>query len=438
MKASAKAPPNSTAYQQFHHRDDPSFAAPDLDDATGHNGWGQITSDQPWGAQGHDSYTGYAWYRKHITLTTAPGCRPDIALFLPHVQDAYEVYWYGLLAGADGKLPPHPVWRYMPPPRTFGLGPIRSGVLAVRVWKSALISFDSGQQGGFTRSPVIGSPLAITTFKETSDNRWLRSHQFVFGLDFLYSLVALFGLLGWLRDRRQAVLFWMGCFAACPPLVDLLLDTRIPFPWAISLGFAQPLFGILSISIWFVLILLLGLDDNPRFMRTIRFLAILEVIVFALDGVLVLTIPMRPASWNLAAQWIDAILTAIFTVLQSLPRLPRRLRRPPAAAAFLRTLAGRHLRLLRRRHSYPAERSCPGHSFHSLDIQQVSLLPLYSSSTRKRDPMPRPSRKPCSCSPSSTPSIASQPTSAATRSRLERGVPKRPRATAAPHSGNAA
>ena len=51
---------------QFHLGDNPAWATPNVDDATGHDGWQSITADAPWGEQGHRSYSGYAWYRKHI------------------------------------------------------------------------------------------------------------------------------------------------------------------------------------------------------------------------------------------------------------------------------------------------------------------------------------------------------------------------------------
>jgi hypothetical protein len=43
---------------QFHLGDDPTWATPGIDDATGHNGWEQLTTDAPWGTQGHPGYTG--------------------------------------------------------------------------------------------------------------------------------------------------------------------------------------------------------------------------------------------------------------------------------------------------------------------------------------------------------------------------------------------
>lgn len=58
---------------QFHLGDNSAWASVDADDATGHNGWEQLSAAKPWGAQGHKSYTGFAWYRRRVSITLAPG-----------------------------------------------------------------------------------------------------------------------------------------------------------------------------------------------------------------------------------------------------------------------------------------------------------------------------------------------------------------------------
>src|ERR1700683_258574 len=57
---------------QFHLGDNPAWAAAGVDDATGHNGWEQLTAAAPGGTQGHASYTGSAWYRRQVNITPAP------------------------------------------------------------------------------------------------------------------------------------------------------------------------------------------------------------------------------------------------------------------------------------------------------------------------------------------------------------------------------
>jgi Stage II sporulation protein E (SpoIIE) len=303
---------------QFHLGDNPAWAAPDFNDTTGQNGWEQLSATKTWGAQGHNSYTGYAWYRLRINIALAPGAPSDLAMLMPHVQDVYELYWNGQLIGGKGKFPPHPVWYYAPPPQTLGLGPIRSGVLAIRVWKVSLGSFDSGELGGFTSSPGLGSPQAITDLKARMDYQWLRSHQFSFGLYSLDALAALFGFLLWLNDRSQRLPLWIAAFAGSPLLIELFLGLRIQWPFVVALGWAQPVFGLIAVSSWYLLIYLLELNDNRTLMRMMRVFAIIEIIATSLDGLMVLS--LSRIAWNVRfVQWTDAILTGIFTVLHAMP-----------------------------------------------------------------------------------------------------------------------
>ena len=69
-------------------------------------------------------------------------------MLIRHIDDAYEIYWNGKLVSRFGTMPPNPSYLWSPPPQTFGLGPIRDGVLALRVWKAPLNSFDTDQLGG--------------------------------------------------------------------------------------------------------------------------------------------------------------------------------------------------------------------------------------------------------------------------------------------------
>src|SRR5277367_1575659 len=72
---------------QFHLGDDPTWATPGIDDATGHNGWEQLTAAAPWGTQGHPGYTGYAWYRRQLNVSPASGAFPDVTLLIPAIDD---------------------------------------------------------------------------------------------------------------------------------------------------------------------------------------------------------------------------------------------------------------------------------------------------------------------------------------------------------------
>ena len=305
---------------QFHLGDDASFALPQTADATGLQGWEALSPDATWGAQGHPAYTGYGWYRKHLHLTTSPGAEPDIAMLIRHIDDAYEIYWNGKLVGHYGTMPPNSSYLWTPPPQTFGLGPIRDGVLALRVWKAPLNSFDTDQLGGLNYAPLIGSPSAITALKAQSDYSWLRSRQYTFGLTSLYVLVALLGLLAWLRNRSQNVLLWLAVFCAAPPTSTFLVGLRLPFTYNFALGWLQPVLAIQDIGLWFLLLYLLKLNEVGWIYRLTRIIAIVSIVSASLDGLLTLNDWSDPRI-TMWAQIADATLTLIFTVLEAYPLL---------------------------------------------------------------------------------------------------------------------
>lgn len=304
---------------QFHLGDNSSWANADVDDATGHDDWEQLSAAKPWGAQNHKGYTGFAWYRRHVSITLAPGASADVALYVPPINDAYQVYWNGVLVGQHGKMPPHAVWYYLPVSETMSLGQARSGVLAVRVWRAELTSSDSGAQGGFVAAPSIGSPPAIGALKTGSDYRWLSRNESLIILDGLYLLVGSIALLAWLRDRRQMLLFWMAACDITVVTVQLLELYRFPIPYVISVEMAQPLFGLASVSTWYLLTLLLRLDESRIIWRGLRVLAIVAMAVCVLDAFATYAIGVVSGRWIAWMQEADRILSAIYNVEQLLP-----------------------------------------------------------------------------------------------------------------------
>jgi serine phosphatase RsbU (regulator of sigma subunit) len=303
---------------QFHLGDDPRWALPGTPDATGTGGWEQITAGQPWGAQGHQSYAGYGWYRKHLSLSPSQGIGPNLYLLIPHIDNVYEVYWNGRMVGHNGTMPPDASFPYGQSAQIVNLGPARDGVLAIRVWKKPLASFDTGLQGGFAAMPKVGSLDVVTSEKAALDYSWLRGRQYTFGLQLLYAVLTILSLLAWLRNRSQRVLLAMALFAGSPVIVTFLVGLRLPIPYNIALGWLQPVLGLHDIGLWFLMLYLLELDSNPRFTRLTRNLAILNLIATSADGLLAMFDWSRPwlSGW---VQWADAFLTAIFTIVQAYP-----------------------------------------------------------------------------------------------------------------------
>jgi hypothetical protein len=305
---------------QFHLGDDLKWAQPGTRDMVGIDGWEQIDPNATWGAQGHPSYTGFAWYRRHIHLAPAEGTSSGVALLMQHVDDAYEVYWNGTLVGRCGSLPPHPVYLYRDPAHTFGLGSKHDGVLALRVWKAPLISNDSSRLGGLNFAPVIGSDGDIAARKAELDYAWIRARQYRFGMLSLYGLVALLSLLAWLRDRSQRVPLWMAVFSGANVVLFFLVNMRLPFSFSFEVGWEQPLLALENIGLWFLLLYLLKLDDNPRLIRLTRLLTIIVLAAGTLDGMLMLFDWSSPLLTS-RLQITDGVLTAFMTVPNFYPLL---------------------------------------------------------------------------------------------------------------------
>ena len=297
---------------QFHLGDDAAWAAPGFDDS----GWEKLTVDKPWGEQGHIAKDGFGWYRKQIQLPAGGAAPQQLALLVPAVEDAYELYWNGKLVGTYGALPPHPVWYFDQRPHTWGLGPARSGVLAVRVWKAPFGSNDDGRQGGFYAPAMLGSPVAITAAMGMVDYRWLRGRQVIFGLESLYGLVAVLGFLVWLRDKRQWLAFWMAMFAVARPLAVILLSLKLPISMVVGIGLNQPVYVLGDVSLWYVLLWLLDLHGEARLVRLTKILAIIAFSEAILDGLLSFGFASaHPYPW----QVLDLALMPVVTLLELYP-----------------------------------------------------------------------------------------------------------------------
>jgi len=301
---------------QFHTGDNVAWANPEIDDVAGQNGWEQLTTDSPWGTQSHPNYDGPGWYRRHIDLTTAPGAPADVALLIPAIDDVYQIYWNGQPVGHLGSFPPHVDYLNSIPAQTYGLGPVRSGVLAVRVLKIPFASNDDGTAGGFEGTPIVGSPDAIASIKDSLDYKWLRGQQFRFALTGLYGLVCVLSLLAWWRDRRQRLLFWMMVYTFMPTLELMFNGMRLQYS-AIWITFlVQTAIQLREVSQWYLLIYLLQLEDSPRLMRAIKIIAIGSMIAGSVDGSLGF---LYGALAKSSFQITDAILTLFILPGETIP-----------------------------------------------------------------------------------------------------------------------
>jgi hypothetical protein len=299
---------------QFHLGDDLHWAAPEFNDA----GWEKLTADKPWGLQGHPAVTGFGWYRCHIALDPQPGAPSRLQLLIPRVSDAYEVYWNGRLVGAEGRFPPHARWyvsNQQRPANIVDLGTAAGGVLAVRVWKAPLFSYDDASAGGFIGMPVIGNAADISALRGSLDFGWLSHNQFRFAEGLLYAIVVLVGLFLWIRNPRETLPLWMAGFAFEVPVAVCIDQLRLPISGVATVALQQPMFSIQDLCLWLLLLRLLHLTENRRLTRFVEIAAWVSMVEGVLDGVLT-TLPYK--GWVVASDWF---LTVLVSILEFLPVL---------------------------------------------------------------------------------------------------------------------
>src|SRR5579859_851018 len=299
---------------QFHPGDDMKWADPQFADSD----WEWLSPNRTWATQGHFNYTGFAWYRLHFQFQEEGVPRTDVALLIPRVDDAYELYWNGVLVGHNGKFPPNPLWpEFRQPPQIIALGPIHQGVLALRVWKAPLLSEDSGLRGGFEAPPLVGTPYAIAMHKARLDYDWLRSWLLHFGLNSVYGIIGFLTLIAWMRDRHHWPLFWMAGFAISRTVEMMFYGLRLPWPLPVANALWQPFSAFRSVCLWFLLLWLLQLRENAPLVRLTRVCAWIAMITDTVDGLLCLLI-WRPG-WRIAVQVGDGVLTGVYTMTLMLP-----------------------------------------------------------------------------------------------------------------------
>jgi Stage II sporulation protein E (SpoIIE) len=335
---------------QFHLGDNPAWAGPAWDD----HSWEQLTADKPWSLQGHPNYSGYAWYRRTLSITPAAGASPNFHVLIPALGDVYQVYWNGVEVGHLGHMPPQLQVITGGPAQIYNLGPARTGVLAVRVWCLPQPSNSNGAFGGFFAVPSIGNPQAISAAKTILDYQFLRRQQFTFALTLLYTLVALLSLIAWLRDRGQWLLFWMTVFAFTP-LVELFYGgLQIPYNFIWLAFIVQIEIQVREVSQWFLLLWLLELHDHKKLVRFVRFAAMTALLGGIADG---LVFFLYPSLLNdLQLQIADAILTLPLLVFEIVPLV---------IVVFA---------VLRRQHLYPARWFVAAFAFLSAMIYAVSNI----------------------------------------------------------------
>jgi hypothetical protein len=268
---------------QFHEGDDLAWASPDYDDSA----WQAIRVGRSWEGQGHRNYKGFAWYRRRLVVAPGSASGWTLALYLPNVDSACEVFWNGVKVGSYGKLPPDPVWYgfIAATDKVMSLGPVQSGELAIRVWKAPIVFLNSPEEGGLVEVPRVGSAEAVAGLQIAAKYRHLQAGLFSLCLACIAGIVGVVALLLWLRNRNQQMLLWLSLAMAFPVASYLLLETSRAIPFRIAYGVIGPLIWIHDIAIWFLLIVLLGLQERRRLVRWTRIIALTGLALVLVDTV---------------------------------------------------------------------------------------------------------------------------------------------------------
>ena len=291
---------------QFHIGDDRAWALPEFNDSE----WEQIDIGKPWGDQGHWAYSGFAWYRRHLSFGTAAAgfeINPDeVAMYVPNTQCLYEVYWNGLLVSPPTNMPDTPVSHFSPT-RAMRLGPAQDGVLAIRVWTLPLDSSASGDDRGLSVVPRLGNFEAASEFKAAADAASVKDALVELAQILIYAQIAFLGFLIWLRNRDQKLLVWVVCFFLAAILSTLTGDTVFPWLYDSPVLFLSPAHSLEDISLWFLILYLLDLQRNHLLMRLARFLAWISIVSATADNTIYLL------GWSSTHLGIFQVLDAVFT-----------------------------------------------------------------------------------------------------------------------------
>jgi len=255
---------------------------------------------------------GFAWYRRHIRIVPSAGGFGKLAILMPPVDDGYELYWNGMKIGSQGSLPPHAVW-YVGHRQSFAF-PVsaagsQDGVLALRVWKAPLASFEFATGGGLSEPPILGDSAVIAAIVGEGDFQRMRASLYGRALSFLFLLSGTVSFIFWIRNREQRLFLWFAVRLLDKVSLSLLLTDRAtdvfsPTTFNCSL---YAVYTIEDIAVFLLLLYLFDLQDNHRVRRW-------TAIIIAIESGTALTGGILFLFWENAGptlQWADAIVTVV-------------------------------------------------------------------------------------------------------------------------------
>jgi hypothetical protein len=289
---------------QFHTGDDMRWAVTAYDDSE----WERIAADKTWGAQTHPSYTGFAWYRRHINIPGSPFPNPKLAILMPPVEDAYELFWNGVRIGHQGNPPPHANW-YLERRQSFALPVIsagaKDGVLAIRVWRAELNSTDSDSLGGLRAAPILGEASSIAHLVGQGDFLFLRRGLYRQAIHVIFLIAGIVALLAWAHNHTRWLFLWFSIW--CLGYVAMFVLTRVSnvayfIPYPLLSATTRLGWSVVNSAMMLTLLYLFDLQDDKSLRRWTWLAIALNLGACGMDGLLILLW----AQAGTAMQWLDA------------------------------------------------------------------------------------------------------------------------------------
>ena len=297
---------------QFHLGDDMHWIDPAYDDSQ----WEHIKADKTWGAQSHPGYTGFAWYRRHLDIPPSPLPNHKLAILMPPVEDAYELFWNGIQIGHQGNPPPHANW-YFERRQSFALPVIstgvKDGVLAIRVWKAVLNATDADSLGGLRAPPVVGEASSIGQLVGLGDFLSLRRGLYRQAIHVIFLIAGIVALLTWAQNRTRWLFLWFSVW--CLGYVAMfglyrLSNVAYSIPYPVNFAMTQLGWSVVNSAMMLILLYLFDLqEDKPLRRWTWRAIA-LNLGASSIDGLLFLFW----AQAGTGMQWLEALCSLCATL----------------------------------------------------------------------------------------------------------------------------
>ena len=191
--------------------DNPAWAAPDFDDQS----WQATEAPQLYVTRAGIQTSGIRWYRTRLRLPAVLATQ-SLAIALPPLDEAYEVFVDGVRVGGIGSIDPSPVGHF-DRHAAYPLPAQRSDTItiAIRRWagksNSNLVPLTSaGQIGGTKHPPRVGLAALLQAQEELHRLEGERSRSPRRATSWILLLLGLVAMVLYFEQRARREYLWLG------------------------------------------------------------------------------------------------------------------------------------------------------------------------------------------------------------------------------------